>query len=411
MKRAVLDNWALFAGILMLMVANGLMMTLLTIRGAELGFSATVIGVMQAGYPAGALLGTLMAPGLIAQSGHVRAFAALASICSISAIIHLLTDDPYSWTAMRVLAGFCFPGLYVITESWLNAKAENHQRAQILSIYFIAQSGGQAMGAALIGVPGATVTVLFGTVSILISLSVVPLLLTAGRAPEYEVPERMPVVRLARISPMAISGAALSGAALGCLFAAAPLYGIGLGMGRAQVAGLTVALTLAGAAVQYPVGYIADRIDRRLAVIGLSLIGLGAVIVSLVQSGEEALLLRLSLMAVGCVPIYSVCLAHANDQMRRSQVASAGGAMAFTMNAGILVGVFTGPASIDWFGPSGLMLCLGVLFAATALVAVVRRGRKDAPAETGQVQAVGNFGQLQTGYLSAETMREDEARG
>lgn len=223
MKRAILDNWALFIGILMLMVANGLMMTLLTIRGSELGFSATVIGVMQAGYPAGALLGTLLAPRLIAQSGHVRAFSALASLCSISAIIHLLTDDPYSWTAMRVLAGFCFPGLYVITESWLNAKAENHQRAQILSLYFVAQFGGQALGAALIGAPGATVTVLFGTVSILISLSIVPLLLTAGSPPDYEIPERMPIRRLATISPMAVSGAFLGGATIGCLFAAAPL--------------------------------------------------------------------------------------------------------------------------------------------------------------------------------------------
>ena len=410
MRRAILDNWALFAGILMLMVANGLMMTLLTIRGAELGFTATVIGVMQSGYPAGALLGTLLAPRLIAQSGHVRAFSALASVCSISAIIHLLTDDPYSWTAMRVLAGLCFPGLYVITESWLNAKAENHQRAQILSLYFIAQSGGQAIGAALIGVPGATVVVLFGTVSILISLSIVPLLLTAGSPPDYEVPERMPIRRLAGISPMAVSGAFLSGASIGCLFAAAPLYGLSLGMNRAQVAGLTVAPTLAGAAVQYPVGYIADRIDRRLAVIALSVIGLLAVFISLAQQGEAALSLRLSLMAVGCVPIYSVCLAHANDQLRRSQVAAAGGAMAFTMNAGILVGVFTGPASMDLFGPNGLLLCLAVLFAATALFAAIRRSRRDAPGDPGQIQAVGNFGQTQTGYLTSETMREDEAR-
>ncbi len=410
MRHAILDNWALFTGILMLMVANGLMMTLLTIRGAELGFSATMIGVMQAGYPAGALLGTLLAPKLIAQSGHVRAFAALASICSISAIIHLLTNDLYSWTTMRVLAGFCFPGLYVITESWLNAKAENHQRAQILSLYFVAQSGGQALGAALIGVPGATVTVLFGTVSILISLSIVPLLLTAGRPPDYEIPERMPIRRLAKISPMAVSGAFFGGASIGCLFAAVPLYGLTLGMSRAQVAGLTVALTLAGAAAQYPVGYIADRIDRRVAVIALSVIGLLAVLISLAQPGEAALTLRLALMSVGCVPIYSVCLAHANDQLRRSQVAAAGGAMAFTMNAGILVGVFTGPASMDLFGPSGLMLCLLVLFAGTALFAAIRRGHRDAPEDTGQVQAVGNFGQLQTGYLTSETIREDEAR-
>jgi len=408
MKRAILDNWALFAGILMLMLANGLMMTLLTIRGDELGFSATVIGVMQAGYPAGALAGTLLAPRLIVKSGHVRAFAALASLCSISAIVHLLTEDPVSWTLMRVLAGFCFPGLYVITESWLNAKAANHERAQLLSVYFILQFGGQALGAALIGLPSVSVMVLFGTVSILISLSIVPLLLTAGSPPDYEVPERMPIGRLAAISPMAVSGAFLSGASMGCLFASAPLYGLDLGMSRGQAAGISVALTLAGAAAQYPVGWVADRIDRRGAVIGLSLIGIAVAAFSLLQPGDGALVARFALMAVASVPVYSVCLAHANDQLRRGQVVAASGAMAFALNAGIFAGVFTGPASMDMAGRTGLLLVLLGLFSVTGGVAVLRRVRREAPEETGPVQAVGSFGQPQTGYLSAETMMAEE---
>lgn len=399
----------------MLMVANGLMMTLLTIQGAELGFSSTVVGIMQAGYPAGALIGTVIAPRMIEGSGHVRAFAALASLCSISAIVHLLTDDPYTWTAMRVLAGFCFPGLYVITESWLNGQVENHQRAQVLSVYFFVQFGGQAFGTSLIGLPGAPVMVLFGTVSILISLSIVPLLLTAGDPPEYEAPERMSMRNLFRISPIAVLGSGLSGVTMGALFASAPLYGLDLGMSRGQAAGISVALTLAGAAAQYPAAYVADRFDRRGALIGLSAIGCLVVLYSLLQTGDSALTLRFAIMSAACVPVYSVCLAHANDQLRRSQVVAAGGAMAFSLNIGLFLGVFSGPSIMDTAGRSGLMAYLLALFVLTLLFTILRRTQRDIAEESGKVVTVGSFGQPQTAYWSAETMavedQVDEEKG
>ena len=404
MRRALIENWALFAGILMLMVANGLMMTLLTIRGSELGFSSTVVGIMQAGYPAGALIGTVLAPRMIEGSGHVRAFAALASLCSISAIVHLLTDDPYTWTVMRVLAGFCFPGLYVITESWLNGQVENHQRAQVLSVYFFAQFGGQAFGTALIGLPGVPVMALFGTVSILISLSIVPLLLTAGDPPKYEAPERMPIRSLFRISPIAVIGSILSGVTMGALFASGPLYGLDMGMTRGQAAGISVALTLAGAVAQYPAAFIADRFDRRGALIGLAALGGAVAGYSLLQQNEAALTLRFAIMSAACVPVYSVCLAHANDQLRRSQVVAAGGAMAFALNVGLLIGMFSGPTVLDVAGRAGLMAYLMLLFAFTLMATILRRVKRAITNETGKVVTVGSVGQPQTAYWSAETM-------
>jgi MFS family permease len=115
MIRALRENWALFAGILMLMTANGLLLTLLTIRGTALGFPETAIGLIQAAYPLGALVGCTYAPRLVERVGHVRAFGALASLSSIAAIVHLISADPLAWGAMRFLTGFCFPGLYVIT--------------------------------------------------------------------------------------------------------------------------------------------------------------------------------------------------------------------------------------------------------------------------------------------------------
>ena len=151
MLRAVSQNWALFVGMLMLMMANGLMVTLLSVRGVAIGMSPATIGVMQAGYPLGALAGCVYAPRLVSRIGHVRAFAALASLCSTAAVVHLLSTDFGTWFAMRLLAGFCFPGLYVISESWLNAKAANRSRASLLSAYFIVQTLGASLGQAMAG--------------------------------------------------------------------------------------------------------------------------------------------------------------------------------------------------------------------------------------------------------------------
>ena len=204
MKRALIDNWALFLGMLGLMVANGLLVTLLSIRGAELGFSSLTISIMQACYPLGALIGTITVPLLIEKVGHIRVFSALASMVSVAAIVHILTFDPYSWSAMRFMAGICFPGLYVVTESWLNAKSENRIRAQVLSVYFIIQTIGPALGTALVAVPDPSGNLLFGLTSVLMSVAVVPLLLSGNRAPDYSAPDRMTVRRLYTVSPMAV---------------------------------------------------------------------------------------------------------------------------------------------------------------------------------------------------------------
>ncbi len=134
MWAAIRTSWPLFVGMVFLMVSNGLLATLLTLRAGSLGFGETVIGLVQSGYPVGSLLGCLVAPRLVMRVGHVRVFAALASVASTAALIHLVTYDPWRWGAMRVLAGFCFSGLYVVAGSWLNGRATNESRGSLLSI-------------------------------------------------------------------------------------------------------------------------------------------------------------------------------------------------------------------------------------------------------------------------------------
>lgn len=402
MIRALQDNWALFLGILLLMVSNGLLATLLTIRGSALGFSEVTIGIMQAGYPLGALLGSVVAPKLVEKVGHIRSFGALASLCSISAIVHLVTDDPVSWSMMRILAGFCYPGLYVISESWLNAKAENWYRASLLSIYFVVTSAGASVGAAMAGIEDTSGVILFGIASILISVSLVPILLSDNRAPEYLAPERLPILKLLRISPMAISGAVLNGVLASGIFVSLPLYGLALGMNAAGAASLLVVAALAGAVFQFPIGWLSDRVDRRFVVAGVS--GVAAVVALGLASGafDGQLHLAIGLMAGMLLPVYSLCVAHANDHLTPAQIVPASGTMVLAINLGILAGALSGPAILGLTGPAGLMTFFAIVSGLTVLVALFRVTRTDPPEETRAALALSAQGVQTAGQLHPE---------
>lgn len=411
MKRAFLENWALFLGMMMLMIANGLLVTLLTIRGSGLGFSEFTISIMQAAYPLGALAGTAVAPKMVEKVGHIRAFSALASLVSISAIVHLLTSDPASWSAMRFLAGFCYPGMYVITESWLQAKSENHNRAQILSLYFMIWMAGPAIGTALVAAPDPTGNMLFGVVSILISLAIVPLLLSGNKAPDYEVPDRMPVMKLYRVSPTAVAGNLISATAVAGWFIALPLYALSQGMTAAQASGALVVAMIVGALVQYPVGWISDKTDRRLVLLGLGLIGGAVCMWMTVNTSTQALVIGFAILAGASLPMYAICSAHANDQLKPSQIVPASGTMLFVLNLGQFIGTLTILNTVSIADGKGLPVVLAVLCFMVAGVALLRRTQEAAPEETGSLQAMAVLGAPQTGVLQAESWIAEEENG
>jgi len=410
MRRALMENWALFLGMLMLMVANGLLVTLLTIRGNELGFSDFTISLMQACYPLGALIGTMAASRLVESVGHIRVFSALASLVSVASIIHLLTGDPWSWSAMRFLSGFCFPGLYVVTESWLNAKSENRIRAQVLSVYFIIQLGGPALGTAMVGLPDPTGNLLFGVVSILISLSIVPLLLSHNKAPEYTAPDRMPVSRLYRVSPMAVSGIVLMSVAVAAWFISLPLYALQQGFSDTQASGVLVIAMTAAALVQYPIGWISDNTDRRYVVIALGVITAIAALWMIVDTSPSRIVIGFAIIAAATLPVYSILAAHANDQLSPGQVVPASGAMAFLMQLGSFAGILVGPNMIGLAGGRGLQIMIACIGVGVAMIAIARRVRTDAPEETGTAQPTGIIGMAQPGMMQAEALSSEDLK-
>ncbi|MCF4098310.1 MFS transporter [Maritalea mediterranea] len=365
---AIRAAWPLFVGMVFLMVSNGLLSSMLTIRGQDIGFSETTIGFIHSGYPFGFILSCFVTPLMINHSGHVRVFAALVSIASTSALIHLVTDDPWIWVAMRVLSGFCFSGIYIVAESWLNSLADNRIRGSLLSSYFVVQTAGYMVGQVMIGLSAPGDITLFIVTSVLLSVALVPILIAATTQPSLEEPQRVTLRELFHISPMAVIGGFFIGIANGGISFVTAIYAQQVGLSVVVTGYLLAATTLGGLLFQFPLGKLSDVIDRRLVIIVSSLIN-GIVCLGLVYVGTPHLypvILFGGFLIMGgfTLPVYSICMAHMNDYLKPQQMVAASSTLVLVFSAGMVIGPIGGSFALDQFEGAGMF----VFYAVVALV-------------------------------------------
>lgn len=365
---AIRAAWPLFVGMVLLMVSNGLLSTILTIRAQEIGFNETTIGLVQSGYPIGFILSCFITPIMINHSGHVRVFAALVSIASTSALIHLITNDPVSWGAMRILSGFCFSGIYIVAESWLNSLADNKNRGSLLSSYFVVQTAGYMAGQLMIGLSAPGDITLFIFISVLLSVSLVPILIAATTQPSLEEPQRVTLVELFNISPMAVIGGFFIGIANGGLAFVTAIYARKVGLSVSETGYLLAASTLGGLLLQFPLGKLSDLFDRRIIIVGASLVN-GLVCFVMVYIGTPhlyPLFLFGGFLIMGgfTLPVYSICMAHMNDYLKPQQMVAASSTLVLVFSTGMVIGPIGGAFALDRFGGTGMY----VFYALVALV-------------------------------------------
>ena len=202
----LLSTWPLFFGLFLIMVGNGLLQMLLGLRAAAADLSDVTAGFMMGGYFLGLFVGSIFVPRILSNVRHIRTFGALSAIASSAALIHAITDSVGIWSAMRLFTGFTYAGMYIVVESWLNEKATNKTRGQILAIYMVVTMAGLSLGQLMCGFDDGVTSFLFLFVSILVSIAVVPILVTSGQAPEFSAPEQISLRRLYSISPLAMVG-------------------------------------------------------------------------------------------------------------------------------------------------------------------------------------------------------------
>lgn len=379
MLRVLNSTWALLLGMLLLMLGNGLQGTLLGVRGAIEGFSTGELSFVMSAYFAGFLLGSFRAPWLIRRVGHVRVFAALGSLISAVLILYPTITEPWAWVLMRVVMGFCFCGVYVTAESWLNSGATNETRGMALSLYMIVQMLGIVIAQYILVLGDPSGFVLFVIPSVLVSIAFMPILLTATQSPVFETTRSLGLGALFRASPLGCVGMFLTGGIFAAMFGMSAVYGTLIGLTLAQISAFVSSFYIGGLALQFPIGWISDRVDRRRLILAASFLGAaGAVLAIFLQGSFTVLLLAGFIIGGMSNPLYALLIAYTNDYLPPDQMAAASGGLLFVNGAGAILGPLTAGWLMGAAGPAGYFVFMGVLMLLLGIYAAWRMTRRPA---------------------------------
>ena len=355
-------SWALLLGMLFLQLGNGLQGTLLSVRGELENFSTFEMSLVMSAYFMGFLGASRLVPDLIRRVGHVRVFAALASFISAVLILYPLLVNPWVWTGGRVIIGFCFCGVYITAESWLNNAATNENRGKLLSSYMVVQMAGivAAQLLLLIGDPGGFE--LFVLISVLVSISFAPILLSITPTPAFEATKPMSIKELFSTSPLGCVGMFFLGGIFSAQFGMAPVFGTKAGLSLSEISSFVAAFYIGAMVFQFPIGWLSDQMDRRILIVVTSAIGFIAALSAIVVEGSFLILVGSAFFIGGMSnPLYSLLIAYTNDFLELDDMASASGGLLFLNGLGAISGpLFTGYLMTK-MGPEGFFIVLATL--------------------------------------------------
>ncbi len=380
MLQVLNSSWALLLGMCLMMVGNGLQGSLLAVRGEAAGFEALAMSVVMSSYFAGFLIASRVTPAMIRRVGHVRVFAALGSLVSAVLILYPVFPNPVAWSLERVLIGFCFCGVYVTAESWLNNAASNDTRGQALSLYMIVQMTGIIASQGLLLVPDSSGWLLFVVPSVLVSISFAPILLSITPTPAFESSKPMALREIYQVSPLSVIGMLILGGIFAAQFGMSAVYAASVGMSLPQMSMFVASFYVGALVLQYPLGWISDRVDRRKLIIVMSALGGIAALIGFLASGSFAVLLGVGFV-IGAMsnPLYALLIAYANDFLEPDDMPAASAGLLFANGLGAIAGPLVIGWAIQRAGPSAFFILISGQLAALVIYGLYRMTQRAAP--------------------------------
>ncbi|WP_172122607.1 MULTISPECIES: MFS transporter [unclassified Devosia] len=378
---SVVKIYALFLGSALLMFGGGLQGLLLSVRGAEEGFSLLSLGLIGTGWSVGFVSGSLVVPLIVRNVGHIRAFSVMAAIGTVTILLNLLMVNDISWIVLRALSGFCFAGAAMIVESWLNEVTDNRSRGTTFSIYVTVNMCSSVLGQFAMSMTGTAGYVPFVLGAISFICAVLPTALTSTPQPRPLSSARLDLRLLYRTSPIAGIAAFCCGMANGTFGTLAPVYGYAQGLDAGGIAFLFALAAILGASAQIPFGRLSDRIDRRLVMIGLSTFAalVALTLVLLNPAAGWPMYVLFAAYGFAANPLYAVAVAHANDFAKEGEFAKIAGGMLLTLGVGLAIGPAVASMIMGAFQPVGLFVVTGIFHAILAVAAILRMRIRNAP--------------------------------
>lgn len=406
MKTVLKTAWPLFFGITLLMIGNGLQGTLIGVRATMEGFSTATTGMIMSLYYAGYLGGSVFVPRLVKNVGHIRVFAALASLASVTTLLHGVLVDPVIWGGARILTGFCFAGLYIVIESWMNDISTNANRGKILGAYLLIFYGAMVLGQYLMNVAPPEEVELFVVTSILISLALLPISLSSRPAPKFEAPHPTGLKEVYKASPLGVTGIFFAGLGNGIFFTLGPVFALQSGMSVSGIANFIAVFAMGGVVAQMPLGLLSDKVERRKIIILISLLAAVFTLLCFLFT-DLGLLLYVLVFLYGCaaLSIYGICAAYTNDHLEREQYVGASAALILISGSGALAGPLTASLVMTAYGKEAFFPLLAAIYGAIYLFALYRS--RVSPPVPVEKQASGTALQPPSSAVIAQVAEDD----
>jgi len=372
--RLLVSFAALFLSVILLQLSSGGVGALDAISGIALGFSTAQVGLLGSAHFFGFFIGCWVAPRMMGNVGHSRAFAAFTATGAIGLLAHMLLVDPLAWAGMRVASGFSIAGCYTVIEAWLQAKVTNETRGRTMAAYRVADMGASLVAQLMISVLEPASYISYNLLALLCCAALLPLTLTKTAQPSTpSAPRLRPMLAVTR-SPLAAAGVIVAALSAASFRMVGPIYGTGVGLQTNEIALFLPAFVAGGALAQYPVGWLADKFDRRWVLIWLSV----AAICSCMQTvfftgqGTQAILLTAALFGLTTFPIYSIAAAHAHDFASAEERVELSAALMFHYALGAIAAPLVASWLIDVYGPPAMFVMIACGHGALVIFGLVR---------------------------------------
>ncbi len=358
--KAIASVQTLLIAIFMLMIGSGALSTLIALRLQADGLSALVIGLVATSYFTGLTLGSVTVFRIVRNVGHIRAFAAFVSLFSASALTYVIVDNAVVWTGLRFIDGFCTAGVFVCLESWLNERAEPSTRGTVLAGYMIFLYSGQAVGQSLLLLDGDMLSMPFIAAAAMLSLAVIPVALTRIEAPLIGRYTPLSLRRLYSISPLGVVGSVSTGVMLGAFYALAAVHARKIGLDNAGISSFLGTVILGGVLLQWPLGYLSDRFDRRRVIVAtFASLACTCAMLSVMREANLLFYLLGAMFGGFAFALYPLCVSHTNDHIDNDDRVGASGGLVLAYSVGAIIGPAVGGITLMFLGMKGLYVFIG----------------------------------------------------
>jgi MFS family permease len=384
--RLLISFAALMISVMLLQLSTGAISPLDALSGIQEGFSKTQIGLLGSAHFFGFFIGCWWAPRLIGTVGHSRTFAVFAAMGTIGAIAHPMWIDVTFWTVLRILSGLCVAGCYTVIEAWFQAKLTNDNRGKVMGVYRVVDIGASSLAQMMIGFlePGAYVS--YNLLAIMACACILPLTLTTSKQPEAPSRPRLHPIRTAITSPLGVAGVIVAGVSSSSFRMAGPIYGQDVGLTPIQIGQFLAAVLVGGAATQIPVGWLADKYDRRWVLLWLSVTSIAICFaIAWVNSSDPTTIYTMAfLFGLFTFPIFSVSVAHANDFTTPEERVELNASLMFCYGIGAIFSPLIASALIQNYGPAALFNFISIAHAGLLIFGLMRmRVRPTSTEKTG----------------------------